>query len=87
MAKQLIKSTRIHVYGGSEFEKRAYSLIGFNIHYNDSVVTLIRGKEKEIPSLLKQFGVFTTEDIKQIQALKNKEMYWADGNSLIIRIA
>ena len=87
MAKILWQSTRIHVYGGKDCEETAYALIGYDETYNDSCVTMIRGKEKDIPRLLRRFGYFTDDDIKAIQKLHFKESYWADNCSQIIRIA
>lgn len=87
MAKILLQSTRIHVYGGDDCEKCAYALIGYDETYNDSCVTMIRGKKQEIPQLLRRFGRFTDADIMAIQNLNFKEIYWADNCSQIIRIA
>lgn len=87
MAKNLMQSTRIHVYGGADHEKRAFSLIGFDSIDNDSVVALIRGEVKEIPRLLKQHGLFTEKDIEKVMSMKFKETWWIDNYGLIVRIA
>lgn len=88
MAKYLRHCTRIHIYGGDDMEKRAYALIGFSAtNENDSVVTLVRGTEKEIPKLLKRYGNFTYADIECIQMLDYKEEWWCDNYGLIVRVA
>jgi len=87
MAKYLRHCTRIHIYGGDNMEKRAYALIGFSTKENDSVVTLVRGTEKEIPKLLKRYGNFTDTDIECIQTLFYKEEWWCDNYGLIVRVA
>lgn len=87
MARNLLQSTRIHVFGGFYREKCAYALIGYNETCDGSCVTMIRGKKQEIPQLLRRFGYFTDADIKAIQKLHFKESYWADHCSQIICIA
>ena len=87
MAKNLIKSTRIHVYGGDNNEKMAFSLIGFHEIDNDSTISLIRGKVKDIPRLLKKYGSFTENDIQKVLSMKHKETWWIDNYGLIVRIA
>jgi len=91
MAKSLIKSTRIHIYGGDSNEMMSYALIGFNYSLqdpnNDSCLSLVRGNREKMPRLLKQFGDFTEKDLKKILNLKYKKQYWADEYSLIVRIA
>lgn len=87
MAKVLWQSTRIHVYGGGDCEKRAYALVGYDGTYNDSCITLIRGEELDIPRLLNRFGHFTAEDIKKIRNLHFRDSYWPDNWSQVIRIA
>ena len=88
MAKNLWQSTRIHIYGGADMEKRAYALIGFSATIeNDSVVTLVRGTEKQIPKLLKRYGNFTDADIERIQMMGYKEEWRCDKYGLIVRVA
>ena len=83
----LFQSRRISCFGGFKNEMKAYTLIGFSEEENDSCVTLVRGIDKDIPRLLKRYGFFTDEDLKRITSLGYKEKYWADENSLIIRIS
>ena len=88
MAKYLWQSTRIHVYGGADNEKRAFALIGFSDTIdNDSVVTLIRGEITQIPNLLKRFGSFTDADVQHIMAMEWKSEWWCDNCGLIVRLA
>lgn len=91
MAKTLIKSTRIHIYGGDSGEMMAYALIGFDYSLqnqnNDSCISLVRGKREEMPKLLRKFGDFTEKELNRILNLKYKKQYWADEYSLIVRIA
>ena len=93
MAKMLWHSTRIHVYGQDEKgnDVKAFALIGFDYRIqgepDGSVVSLIRGDEKRIMKLLKDYGDFTKEDMEKILGLDFKESYWADDYSYIVRIA
>ena len=88
MAKNLNKSTRIHIYGGDKNEVMAFALIGFdNKGNNDSCVSLIRGNEKQIRRLLLYNGIFTENDINRILAMNYKEHWQSDDCSLIVRLA
>jgi hypothetical protein len=88
MAKYLWQSTRIHVYGGDENEKRAFALIGYSGTIdNDSVVTMVRGKVEELPKLIKRFGNLTDDDVQQIMALEYKQSIWLDECSMVVRLA
>ena len=91
MAKNLIKSTRIHVYGGDNNEMMAFAMIGFDYSLqnqnNDSVVNLVRGTKEQMSSLLKQYGNFTNDDLNHILNMKYKETWWCSEYDLIVRIA
>lgn len=87
MARQLKQSTRIHIYGGDKNEMRAYALITFDEFDNDSCVILVRGKEEDIPKLLKRYGYFTEEDIKKVLELELRCTICFDKYSRVIRLS
>jgi len=92
MAKRLIRSTKIHVWGDEKnTQLKAFALIGYDEHVQNepdgSVVILIRGDKDVITKQLHLYGDFEEKDINKILNLKFKETYWADEDSQIIRIA
>lgn len=87
MARNLKQSTRIHIYGGDKNEMRAYALITFDEFDNDSCVILVRGKEEDIPKLLKMYGYFTEEDIKKVLELELRCTICFDKYSSVIRLS
>lgn len=87
MARNLKQSTRIHIYGGDNNEMRAYALITFDEFDNDSCVILVRGKEEDIPKLLKRYGYFTEEDIKKVLGLEMRSTIGFDKYTRVIRLS
>lgn len=87
MARNLKQSTRIHIYGGDKNEMRAYALITFDEFDNDSCVILVRGKEEDIPKLLKRYGYFTEEDIKKVLGLEMRSTIGFDKYTRVIRLS
>lgn len=87
MAKNLKQSTRIHIYGGDNNEMRAYALITFDEFDNDSCVILVRGKEEDIPKLLKRYGYLTEEDIKKVLELELRCTIDFDKYTRVIRLS
>ena len=88
MTKQLNRSARIQSYGGKNYEKRAYALIGFSSNIdNDSTIQLIRGEVHDIPRMLRYWGDFTDREINDILELDYSYEIRFDDNTLVIRIS
>lgn len=85
MAEQLKHFKRIHTTNEPFFQ--SFALIGFNPEENDSCVTLVKTSIIRISVELRKWGTFTSYDIERIMKLKCGEQYYADKNSLVIRLS